>query len=582
MEIKKNIFQKYSIWIIRLLILLFIVGCNTSEKNQDIQNRIIKKIDHYLLQSSQDSLTNKKRIAVIDSAYKEATLVKSDSLINKVLKQYIKISYKVEDWDVFKERTKEHIGFTKTTDDSLGQAKTLEYLGTYYMNQYIQDSAFYYYERSFKVYSILKDSSRAGRILLNRAIIEKNIRSYSKSIETSFLALKYLKSANNMQWSSSMYNNLGIVYNQLKDKGNALKFHQKAYELRKKIPEKPYLQVQTLNNIGRVYQNNSDYKAAIEYYKQALTFKDVLTRRPIQKARLLDNSAFSRFKIGQTQGVLNQMEEALAIREQRNNSNGIIINCIHLAEYYSSRGDTEKAISYSKQAEKFSKRINNFRDYLESLELLGNLENGSVSKSYFNRNIALRDSLNQVANNYQKNISQMFFEIDDLESKNKKQEKLIERYGLFSAILVVFLIILLWYIRKTIIRKKQQKLKLQEAIQQVLQLRVELFSKKNKKNRLQEANFDTHLKEEFNLTRKQLDFWHLLAEGYTKKEMAKSFRIDERSVVERGERVYKRLEFKTGISKIGYRYAISIYLDEIIEFKNDQIAKAKLSNNTLS
>ena len=77
--------------------------------------------------------------------------------------------------------------------------------------------------------------------------------------------------------------------------------------------------------------------------------------------------------------AVHKLMEALALREHQNNTNGIIINYLHLAEYYSSMGKMEVAIGYSEQAGELSQKIQNYRDYLESLEFLGNFKTFSIS-----------------------------------------------------------------------------------------------------------------------------------------------------------------------------------------------------------
>ena len=59
-------------------------------------------------------------------------------------------------------------------------------------------------------------------------------------------------------------NNLGFVYEDMNDKGNAIKYYLDALRVRKSINEK-YGVASTLNNIGNYYKNIDNYKKALRY-----------------------------------------------------------------------------------------------------------------------------------------------------------------------------------------------------------------------------------------------------------------------------------------------------------------------------
>lgn len=539
-----------------------------------------KKVDSLQHISLMDTLALEQRIDAIDTAYSIASRSNNDSLINQTLKTYIKVSWRVKDWGIFQKRTHEHLALALKANDSLGYGKTNEYLGRYYMDRFAQDSAFYYYRKAFDVFDAMGDSLRAGRILVSRAIIEKNISDYPKSIATSLLALDYLKSDDDMQRKSSIYNTLASVYNQLGDKGNSLRFHKEAYSLRKDIPDKPYLTVHSLNNIGRVHQKHSEYGDAIWYYDTALGYSGVLATRPSLRAMLMDNRAFSRFMLGETEGVLTDMEEAYRLRETEGNTSGLAINSLHLAKYHMKMGDGEEALKFSRKAESLSQKIDNHRDYLESLKLLGNLEDGVISKSHFNRYIAVKDSLDAMDRNYQKTIASMFFEIKDAEEENdglKEQSRLKQiAINVSIAIIIGLLVIAGWQS----IQRARRKSELRNAIEQIAQMSREIETLSKPKERGLHDNFDLQLKAEYNInSEKQRKVWHALALGLTTQEIAGEFGVSKRAIAGLVDRLYKKLEEKTGIPKVRYRHAITIYLDEIIDFKDAEIAKVKENNN---
>jgi len=175
----------------------------------------------------------------------------------------------------------------------------------------------------------------------------------------------------------------------------------------------------TLNNIGVVYRNQGNHQLAVENYLKGLKYDSLYMKNTRLYATLTDNLAYSKFKLNDTQGLPDLFFKALHIRDSLDISAGIIVNKLHLSEYYLAQNDTLKSREYSRDAMNLAKKTNAFRDLLASYKLLADLEpnKGTI---YLNKYIKLNDSLVKYERTIRNKFARIEFETDVVESENKK------------------------------------------------------------------------------------------------------------------------------------------------------------------
>ena len=409
----------------------------------------------------------------------------SDSARSIELKKKVEVSYKNRDWDTFKKVSEEQLRLAESIKDTSRLAKTYEYKGAYFRRIDKIDSAYYHFYRSFRLYDEMKDSIKAGRLLVNLAILQKNIRDYKGSEDTSLKALVYLSKSQNKRRISSIYNNLGVVYDEQGDMVNAIKYHQKAREIRQQLDNQLYF-VHSLNNLGKLFKDDGQYEEAIIYFERALQYRQIIDQYPLVYATLIDNKAHALFKSGTEKDILRNFDKALTIREKEVDKDGIIISCIHLSEYHNILGNRKKAIDYAERAESISLEIKNFRDYLVSLELVSSMYESPKAQEHFKRYIGIRDSIDRASVSYKNQFDRIRFETDEKDNTIKSQSDRIRKknHTILFIVLVVFLILILWlgvYYKRKITSNKLQ-VKLQEG-------------------------FEAFIKDKYKLTNQNLEFW---------------------------------------------------------------------------
>jgi TolA-binding protein len=154
--------------IIILVGFIFLVGCNSNEKNSVIQ----KKLDSYFEKSSKVNLDKDIRLNYIDSAnniIQEAS--ENDSI---KIKNYFKLANRyfiLLEYEKYKKTTNKILDFSKSINDSLNIAKAEYYLGDFYFFTSKNDSAYYYFLSAEKKYKNLNDKANLATTILHKAYI---------------------------------------------------------------------------------------------------------------------------------------------------------------------------------------------------------------------------------------------------------------------------------------------------------------------------------------------------------------------------------------------------------------------------
>lgn len=517
-----------------------------------------------------------KHIQTNDSLYAIAKSNKNDSISNIALQEYIKIYYRQRKWELFNKYRFEHIELTHKIKDTLARAKTLEYVGAYFRKINKTDSTNYYYTKSFLSYNNIKDSLNAGLMLVNLAIIQKNIRDYSGSEYKCRLALKYLSNKAKPRRIASVHNTLATNFSKIDEYEKAIEHHKTALKLRKKKPKDSIYIIHSLNNIGDVNISYKKYNTAIGYFKEALSYKNLVNKHPKVEATILDNLTYARFKKGEEENILNSFTKALSIG-QKSGYKRVIINIhLHLAEYFKKYNNLSNAILNAEKASAIAKEIKSYEDQLRALKLLGNLNDGKTSKRFFNKHDSIRDSL-EIAD---KKKRDSFYKIELLvDEKNillkEKQKQVIMKNQKINILAIVsftlLVLVILFFILKTK-QKKRLSQNLELVGRELIEKKLQLQSAKNYGfNNDSEYIIALHevLKTKYDLSEKNIEFWNVFIKDFSQNEQIEILGIKKDSLKKRRISLKQKIEKKRPIhSAFTSKIAKRIYQDEEELFKN--------------
>ncbi|WP_316635912.1 ATP-binding protein [uncultured Flavobacterium sp.] len=435
------------------LILLFLCvaffGCTKKINGDKNVNLSEDSLGSYLSLANDIKLPFKYRQQYNEKAFAIIIDQKDDS-INKVnLFKVANRYYNMNDWRSYLKITKLILERSKNSKDSVHMAKAYSYLGDYYGSQSISDSAFLNYFKAEKVYLKINDRYSLAKTFIDKANLQYNEGDYFESEISIFKALRILKQEKNVSDQLyDCYNLLGILYNEQEEFDKALEFHQKALGTLadKSIPAEFQLKATSLNNIGFVNLRMRNYSKAKLYFQKSLEQKNLFEENTTLYAIVLDNLAYSKFKLKESEGLPKQFFEALKIRDSLGLKSGVVLNKNHLSEYYAFKKDTFKAIQYSKQALALSKNSNIIRNILESLEQIAIVDPKNAS-AYSKEYIQFNEKLVKAERKMGEKFSRIEYETNEIKDQNSNlQEKNKTLVYVFS---ICTLIGLFFYVYKT-------------------------------------------------------------------------------------------------------------------------------------
>lgn len=414
-------------------------GCSKGGENTDasVASEAIEKYN---------TLKNNivKNPSLKESVMREINLVSNDSVKQELVFDIAYEFYKRKDSANFRFWNKSSYIMSIKLEDTAGIAEAEWDLGNFfYRNNYL-DSSYVYYNRAFRNYEKVGDDFQAGRMLLNLGTIQKNIKDYVGSEVTIIRAIAKLKPLQKNAQLYSAYNSLGIVYNELEKYSESLKYHRKALDYEKDLND-PILRASSFNNIGVVERNRGRHRLAILNYEKALKTDSLLEKNSRLYAMLLDNNAYSHLKIGDTVGVEKSFYKALKIRKEINHLSGILINKIHLGEFYIYKKESEKAFKQFSNVSNTAKKNRLYSELLESLLFLADLDSLNA-ENYYTEYIKINDSLQKQERVIRDKFTRIRFETDEFIAQNEqlnlqKKWMIFGFSGLVISLLFLFIII---------------------------------------------------------------------------------------------------------------------------------------------
>lgn len=399
---------------------LFLIKCSKKDSNSFESNfSLSDSVSYYLEKANDDNLTNLLKKKFNNKALEIIQRQNNDSSSRANLFKVANRFFNINDWENFKIVSKEVLEKSLEKKDTIFIAKSYSYIGDFFSSQGNSDSAYAYYYKSEKLYSLFNDDLNLARILLNKALLQFNESDFLGSERAVIKALRAVKGKNSNDIVYDSNNLLGIIYNELEEYDKSIEFHNKAITnaTDDKIPSVYQSKATSLNNIGYVYQNLKNYQKAQQYYQEGLRQKNLKYDKPSLYAMLLDNLAYSKFKLKQEKDLPGLFLNSLKLRDSLKQTSGIVANKIHLSEYYSYHNDSLQAVRYAREALSSARKDKNFRNVLVALKQMGVVEPQNASL-YSKEYIHINDSLQKAERKMGEKFSRIEYETDVIKSEN--------------------------------------------------------------------------------------------------------------------------------------------------------------------
>lgn len=469
--------------VITLFSFFILIGCNSNEDKAINQ----KKLDAYFENSSNINLDKVTRLKFIDSA--EQLIENSNYSDSLKIKNYFKIAnryFGVLEYEKYKEITNKVLEISKSNKDSLNIARAEYYLGDYYFSTSKNDSAYYYYLEAEKKYENLNDKPNLASTKLHKAYILSYEKDFIGSEIETVKVLNVAKEIKDQELIYECFAHLGRSLSGLGNYEKALEYHQKSLSQIKEIENdnyKPLLQAQAINNIGFVYLNLGKFKEAGEIFTEGLKINNLKEIQPVLYISLLDNFAYSRFKINKNEG-LKEFKEALELGDEIDDIYSKINIRVHLVEYYLSKNDTTIALQYNEEANRLAKESNYNKELLQTLDFYTELKPKEGLK-YAKEYIKISDSLQQQERLTRNKLARIEFETDEI---IVEKEAISNRFRiiLISSLLIISFGILFYIIlyqrskHRELLFSQEQQMANEEIYKLMLDKQDELEEAKKK------------------------------------------------------------------------------------------------------
>ncbi|MCX2839428.1 sensor histidine kinase [Salinimicrobium sp. MT39] len=393
-----------------LLMTVFLFSCSDGglKKSSGVENKYYSEI---LDSIKANKFSENLKKQVLSELY-------NDSLENVLFSQLAYSYYKQEDSAQFRFWNSKNMKLSQVIGDTAAIAEANWDLANFFYQHRLLDSSYLHYNRAHKYYELDENKFMAGRMLLNLATIQSDIRDYAGSEVNTVRAIKKFKPLRKDKQLYMSYNNLGIIYNELGDYEMSINYHSEALEYSEALND-PLKTAASYNNLGVALKNKKLYNLADNNLNKALETDSLYYKDPELYAMLLDNLAHTRLLKGDTSGVKAQLYKALNIRDSLSFISGVTVNKLHIAEFLLQQDDTLGAIQHSKDAKTLASSGNNFRDELQANLFLSAIDKKNSSKYYLDY-IRLNDSLIRVERAVRNKFERIRFETDEYIARNSE------------------------------------------------------------------------------------------------------------------------------------------------------------------
>ncbi|WP_413999591.1 tetratricopeptide repeat protein [Flavobacterium sp. W1B] len=468
---KKIIFKFLFIY---FLILFF--GCTKKDSENEIVNTSNDSLSTYFSLANDLSLTREKRHLINQKAFEIVMNQENDSLNRVNLFKVANRFYNINNWKDYSKTVHLVLEKSVSANDTASIAKAYTYLGDYYEAQTVSDSAFVFYYNAEKIYEKFKDKFNLSKTLINKATLQYKAGDFLGAEKAIFSVLRIIKGEKrvNSIVLYDAYNLLGLIYNELGEFDNALAYNNKALSVieDETLPVEFQSRATSYNNIGYLYISSKNYLQAKKYFQKGLEQENLMIHKPPLYAMLLDNLAYSKFKLNEKDGLPDLFYQSLKLRDSLKLGSGIFTNKIHLSEYFVSKGDEAKAIQYSKEALLLARNTKISRDILVALKQMAVVEPGNAA-AYNREYIHVNEELQKAERKMGDKFSRIEYETDVIKGENSdlttQNRNLVY---LFSGLTIIGLFLYIIKAQKAKNRELQYKQRQQEANEDIYNLMI--------------------------------------------------------------------------------------------------------------
>ena len=317
----------------------------------------------------------------------------------------------------------------------------------------MNDSSFFYFSKSLKYYSALKNYKEEAYSLMSIADLQYNEKDYTSSETNAIQAIKLLndlpENEDNLDDLWMLHNRIAAIFSELNQFDKSIQYHDKAIVIANKMNDGFLNRIFSIHNKAFVYKKIKDYDKAIELYSSLLPLRSKYQQDdPTFYALIMSN-------LGHTK-LLNGYRNYSELSKTFHDAHDLAVKYeddliriavdIDMSKFYHEFEKNDSAYIYAKEAYDISKKLFANTYTLEALMLLSQIKEGEEGKRYLKEHIRLSDSLVNIERNVRNKFARIEYETDQLAAENKQISKenlylVILSLGLLVTAILVFVLI---------------------------------------------------------------------------------------------------------------------------------------------
>ena len=350
------------------------------------------------------------------------------------------------------------------------------YMGEFFYQTGHYNRSFEASKRAVEMARNLNDSITLGNCLSTLGAGSMRLANFDAAVSAFEECIALAEQRDDKLALSSAYSNLASTYIAASSPENdymnfAIKCIQKSIDIEQQAPESKTLSIR-YGIAAEIYTKVGKYDDAIRMGKKAFAL-DSIADNKLRMARRLSQTGDAFFAKHDVKNAEQYYLRSMCLLEEVGDPLSISINCKQLGEFYLSRGDRVKALSYWKRGLKMAEDSQNNNLRLALLQKLYQYYRGhddAQSVLWLERYTSLKDSLhtehsNELLNEYQERYKAAEREI----IINRQQQELRKRN--FALILAFSLLVILVVTSLLIHGLRNHKRKRIEAEKEVVELK---------------------------------------------------------------------------------------------------------------
>ena len=242
-----------------------------------------------------------------------------------------------------------------TAQPQLSEAALMQVEANRLLEQGVQQSglsqfrqALQSYEQALVIYRDLKDRLGEALTLNNIGSVQRSLGDYRAALGYYEQALVIYRDLKDRAGEARPLNNIGSVQQLLSDYRAALGYYDQSLAIYRDLKDRAG-EARTLHNIGNAQQLLGDYRAALGYYDQSLAiYRDLKDRAG--EATILNNIGIVNKSLGNYSAALGYYDQSLAIARDIGNRAGEAATLGNIGLAYGAQSQPELAILFLKQA----------------------------------------------------------------------------------------------------------------------------------------------------------------------------------------------------------------------------------------